>query len=56
MLLVVTHEVIPESRRNGHDKLASLGCDRVLSDDGDGYGVGLNMIAACGSCIGMHSL
>lgn len=25
MLLVVTHEVIPESRRNGHDKLASLG-------------------------------
>ncbi|WP_095055117.1 ZIP family metal transporter [Pseudomonas sp. Irchel s3b2] len=25
MLLVVTHEVIPESRRHGHDKLASLG-------------------------------
>ncbi|WP_420234311.1 ZIP family metal transporter [Pseudomonas sp. ABY48] len=25
MLLVVTHEVIPESRRNGHEKLASLG-------------------------------
>ncbi|UWF50243.1 ZIP family metal transporter [Pseudomonas sp. N3-W] len=25
MLLVVTHEIIPESRRNGHDKLASLG-------------------------------
>ena len=25
MLLVVTHEVSPESRRNGHDKLASLG-------------------------------
>jgi ZIP family zinc transporter len=25
MLLVVTHEVIPESRRNGHDKIASLG-------------------------------
>ena len=25
MLLVVTHEVIPESRRNGHDKLASIG-------------------------------
>ncbi|WP_095148501.1 ZIP family metal transporter [Pseudomonas sp. Irchel s3a18] len=25
MLLVVTHDVIPESRRNGHDKLASLG-------------------------------
>ncbi|MDQ3201748.1 MAG: ZIP family metal transporter [Pseudomonadota bacterium] len=25
MLLVVTQEVIPESRRNGHDKLASLG-------------------------------
>jgi ZIP family zinc transporter len=25
MLLVVTHEVIPESRRNGHDKLSSLG-------------------------------
>lgn len=26
MLLVVTHEVIPESRRNGHEKLASLDC------------------------------
>ncbi|WP_053154582.1 ZIP family metal transporter [Pseudomonas sp. P1.8] len=25
MLLVVTHEIIPESRRHGHDKLASLG-------------------------------
>ncbi|MCM2463058.1 ZIP family metal transporter [Pseudomonas sp. LARHCG127] len=25
MLLVVTHEVIPESRRNGYEKLASLG-------------------------------
>lgn len=25
MLLVVTHEVIPESRRHGYDKLASLG-------------------------------
>ncbi|MDR8366628.1 ZIP family metal transporter [Pseudomonas sp. JL3] len=25
MLLVVTHEVIPESRRHGHEKLASLG-------------------------------
>ncbi|BBP61468.1 ZIP family metal transporter [Pseudomonas sp. St316] len=25
MLLVVTHEVIPESRRKGHEKLASLG-------------------------------
>ena len=25
MLLVVTQEVIPESRRNGHEKLASLG-------------------------------
>lgn len=25
MLLVVTHEVIPEARRNGHEKLASLG-------------------------------
>ncbi|WP_296262243.1 MULTISPECIES: ZIP family metal transporter [unclassified Pseudomonas] len=25
MLLVVTHEIIPESRRNGHDKIASLG-------------------------------
>ncbi|QIB05003.1 ZIP family metal transporter [Pseudomonas sp. FP2300] len=25
MLLVVTHEVIPESRRNGHEKLACLG-------------------------------
>ena len=25
MLLVVTHEVIPESRRNGHENLASLG-------------------------------
>ncbi|MGE8068767.1 ZIP family metal transporter [Pseudomonas sp. NPDC089569] len=25
MLLVVTHEVIPESRKHGHDKLASLG-------------------------------
>lgn len=25
MLLVMTHEVIPESRRHGHDKLASLG-------------------------------
>ncbi|MGY2290496.1 ZIP family metal transporter [Pseudomonas sp. SDO528_S397] len=25
MLLVVTHEVIPESRHNGHEKLASLG-------------------------------
>ncbi|VVQ04556.1 Zinc transporter ZupT [Pseudomonas fluorescens] len=25
MLLVVTHEVIPESRQHGHDKLASLG-------------------------------
>ncbi|MBC2656658.1 ZIP family metal transporter [Pseudomonas sp. MSSRFD41] len=25
MLLVVTHEVIPESRRNGHERLASLG-------------------------------
>lgn len=25
MLLVVIHEVIPESRRHGHDKLASLG-------------------------------
>lgn len=24
MLLVVTHEIIPESRRNGHDKIASL--------------------------------
>ena len=43
MLLVVTHEVIPESRRNGHEKLASLGQPRVLPDDGDGYGVGLRM-------------
>jgi ZIP family zinc transporter len=25
MLLVVTQEIIPESRRNGHDKIASLG-------------------------------
>jgi ZIP family zinc transporter len=25
MLLVVTHEIIPESRLNGHDKVASLG-------------------------------
>jgi ZIP family zinc transporter len=25
MLLVVTHEIIPESRRHGHEKLASLG-------------------------------
>jgi zinc transporter, ZIP family len=25
MLLVVTQEVIPESRRNGNEKLASLG-------------------------------
>jgi ZIP family zinc transporter len=25
MLLVVTHEIIPESRRNGHDKVASFG-------------------------------
>lgn len=25
MLLVVTHEIIPESRRNGHDKIASFG-------------------------------
>ena len=25
MLLVVTQEIIPESRRNGHDKVASLG-------------------------------
>jgi ZIP family zinc transporter len=25
MLLVVIHEIIPESRRNGHDKIASLG-------------------------------
>jgi ZIP family zinc transporter len=25
MLLVVVHEIIPESRRNGHDKIASLG-------------------------------
>jgi len=25
MLLVVTHEIIPESRRNGHAKIASLG-------------------------------
>jgi ZIP family zinc transporter len=25
MLLVVTHEIIPESRRNGHNKIASLG-------------------------------
>jgi len=25
MLLVVTHEIIPESRRNGHDRIASLG-------------------------------
>ncbi|WP_397451408.1 ZIP family metal transporter [Pseudomonas sp. NA-150] len=25
MLLVVTHEIIPESRRNGHEKIASLG-------------------------------
>ncbi len=41
MLLVVTHEVIPESRRNGHEKLASLGLLVVLSDDGAGYGVGV---------------
>nr|WP_314579980.1 ZIP family metal transporter [uncultured Pseudomonas sp.] len=25
MLLVVTHEIIPESRRNGHEKIASFG-------------------------------
>jgi ZIP family zinc transporter len=25
MLLVVTHEIIPESRMNGHNKIASLG-------------------------------
>ncbi|MFJ3484821.1 ZIP family metal transporter [Pseudomonas sp. NPDC090202] len=25
MLLVVTHEIIPESRRNGHEKIASVG-------------------------------
>jgi len=25
MLLVVTHEIIPESRRNGHHRIASLG-------------------------------
>ena len=25
MLLVVTQEIIPESRRNGHDRIASLG-------------------------------
>ena len=25
MLLVVTQEIIPESRRNGHEKIASLG-------------------------------